>query len=110
MKQRRLTAGKSGRRDFPADQLGPVPLDETLRFSEVPVHRNLKCPRYHTCLSLACRNGWISFSCRACPVFWRAEKRGRSPATEAVKELVLLVLLSAIVDPVSVLGGVVRCT
>lgn len=34
----------------------------------VETHRNLNCQYYDTCLDLAVKRGWPSFSCLKCPL------------------------------------------
>jgi hypothetical protein len=47
----------------------PKELHRTLERDEVSRHRYHDCERYDSCLVLAAREGWSSFSCMGCSCF-----------------------------------------
>lgn len=63
--------------------IGPKPW-ETLTYDYVEVHRNLDCPMYDECLSLA--DGWDSFTCVFCPMSKGLWRRRFDPYTFTTKD------------------------
>jgi len=46
----------------------PSPRRSVLPIEAVDAHRDIWCRHYDSCLDVAARRGWISWSCASCPL------------------------------------------